>query len=165
MNISRIMTLDTDGFASWGYHVSDDLYQVAGKALSSDELPRARFQFVGKIRTPAPPPDRLDVEVLTYWSALRCYGGTEEFLKSWWSNKPSYSNICHIVNLKIPSDLPKESYDYQARLKVHPQQCNREQKRDLTSTIYGTHVTRPDNPVEVTHSIVDSERKFKTGMR
>lgn len=89
MNTFRITTLGMDGFASWGYHISDDFQQVGGKALLSDELPRARFRFVGKTSTPTSPPDRLDVEVLTYWSVLRCYGGTEEIPKRWpWKKRP-----------------------------------------------------------------------------
>ncbi len=99
--------------------------------MSSDELPRAQFRFVGKTSTPTSPPDRLDVEVLTYWSVLRCYGGTEEIPKHWpWTNT-FYSNLCQIVNLKIPSDLPRERYDYQARLRVYPQQRNRDGQHDL----------------------------------
>lgn len=154
INISRINNMD--GFVAWCYHVSDGFSQVGEKAMAFDKLPQAQFEFIGKTDTPASPPDHTDVEVSTYWSVLPRNGGTENSLWNWpstfWLNKPSYSNVCQIVTLKIPSDLPQGHYDYQARLAVFPQQSN-------------LHNMTHDDPTNVASStVMDSKHDFETGM-
>ena len=96
--------------AEWAFHITDPL--SSGIALSPDQLPSAVFNFVGKTDIPAPPPTHVDVEILSFWSA-RNLDGTY--------GRPAYSNICQIVNLKIPSNL-RGSQVYDATLELWPKQ-------------------------------------------
>jgi len=125
---SRITEQHDDGVVEWGFDV-DDLYeQERGIDMSDDILPTVCFEFVGDRKVPPPPPERMDVEISSYWSMIPRSGTESNWIQTF-LNVPrssgnaeatSYSNICQIVALEIaPADLQPRS-DYRATMHVSP---------------------------------------------
>lgn len=108
--VSRILQM-VMGKAEWAFHITDPL--CSGIALSPDQLPSAGFKFYGKTDIPAPPPTHMNIKILLLWSLrgnpLPNFYGTY--------GKPTYSNICQIVNLEVPSNL-RGSQVYDATLEL-----------------------------------------------
>lgn len=127
-NISRNTQLDMEGDASWGFYITDPFEQTSGITLPPEKLPRALFEFVGTTDIPAPPSEHLNVEISSYWSLLPHDGG--DALGN--SEGTSFSNICKIVKLQVPSNL-RGRWIYRVNLKVCPEE----------NTLYATqyHVT------------------------
>ena len=96
--VSRIIQVAMNSKAEWDFHITDPLGN--GITLSPDQLPSAGFDFVGETNIPAPPSTHMDIEILSFWSVrgnpLQNFDGYD---------KPAYSNICQIINLKVPSNL------------------------------------------------------------
>jgi len=122
-NIERVMNFDQItqiDMVSWGFYITDCREQEIGRATFVDQLPSARFEFVGDDDTPAPPPKLIDVEVSTYFSLLPRSGSKnimDNIMES--PNQLSYSNFCQITALRIPSNL-RGSHNYRAQLLVYP---------------------------------------------
>jgi len=93
--VSKITQMAMHSKAEWAFYITDPL--GSGMALSPDQLPRASFNSVGKIDISAPPPTHMDVEILSFW------GIRDDPFRN--MGKPTYSNICQIVDLEVPSNL------------------------------------------------------------
>jgi len=113
--VSRIIQRDIGPIVSWSFHIADPFDQDTGLTLSSEKHPHAHFEFRGK--TPAPPPEYLTLEISTYWSLL---SGS-----AWLSSKdtPSFSNLCKIITLDLPSHL-QGFHKYNAGFLVWPKHSN-----------------------------------------
>ena len=102
---SRITQGDRDGVVWWGFNIDDPYEQEAGKELL-DTLPSAEFEFLGKN---ASLPARLRVEVSSCWSLISSIENRQSWLQAIIGlAKPkglSYSNLCQIVHLEMPSTL------------------------------------------------------------
>lgn len=129
--ISRIIERDIGPNISWSFHIADPFDQHTGLNLSSDKLPRAHFQFFAK--NPGPPPEYLPFEISTYWSVL-----SPRASSAWlnFEDMPSFSNICKIITLDLPSHL-QGSHQYIAEFLVWPKHSN-----------LGTTVTKPDGELD-----------------
>jgi len=75
---------------------------------------------------PPPAPDLFGVEVMSCWSLIPSNRNPLSLLASWLALGSSevkpptpYSNLCQIMLLDLPSQLPEESY-YQAVAKATP---------------------------------------------
>jgi hypothetical protein len=125
---SRITEQHDDGVVEWGFNVDDLHEQERGIDMSDDVLPTVCFEFVGDPKVPPPPPERMDIEVASYWSMIP-RNGTESNWIHTFLNVPrssgnaqatSYSNLCQIVALEtVPFDLEPRS-DYRATMHVSP---------------------------------------------
>ena len=134
--ISRIIQRDIRQNISWSFHIADPFDQETGVTLSPEKLPRAHFEFLGK--TPAPPPDRLTLEILTYWSLLSPHRGGVWLIPE---DTPSFSNLCKIITLDLPSNL-QGPHKYDADLLVWPKHSN-----------LGATVTSPDADGELEEGV------------
>jgi hypothetical protein len=118
----RITQQSTRGVAWWGFNVDDANRREGGTILEGPELPTATFHFRtgDNTHTPVPVPERIDVEVASYWSIIPSPTVTSN---SGWLSKilplandspvPGYSHLCLMTALNIPSDL-KQNCDYLA---------------------------------------------------
>ncbi|KDR68155.1 hypothetical protein GALMADRAFT_43716, partial [Galerina marginata CBS 339.88] len=123
---SRITEQHDDGVVEWGFSVDDLHEQERGIDMSDDILPSVCFEFVGDPKTPPPPPERMNIEITSYWSMIPTSGTENNWIHTF-LNIPrtssdtqaiSYSNICQIVALEmVPSALPLRS-DYRATMHV-----------------------------------------------
>jgi len=126
---SRITEQHYDGFIWWGFYIDDLHEQERGIEFPDDALPAVCFEFVGDPKVPPPPPERMDLEIASYWSIIP---KSEELESNWirtFLNLPtssgntqaaSYSNLCQITAFEtVPSDLPPRS-DYKATMHVRP---------------------------------------------
>lgn len=109
--VSRIKQIDISGIAEWTFYITDTF---GGIALSPDKLPHACFKFIGETDIPAPPPTHMDIKISTFWTLS---GNPWRNLEGTTSSKPTYSNICKVVKLEVPSNL-RGSQIYDANLKV-----------------------------------------------
>ena len=118
VNVSRIIQTDIGPVTSWAFHIADPFEQEAGLTLSPEKLPFACFKF--QRETPAPLPKCLNIEISTYWSFLSPHGGSP-WMRS--DGAPSFSNLCKIITLDVPSDL-QGSHIYDADFLVWPKLSN-----------------------------------------
>ena len=138
---SRITQGDSYGVVWWGFNIDDPHAQEAGIELL-DTLPSAEFEFLGKN---ASLPARLHVEVVSCWSLISSLENRQSWIQAFIGlAKPkglSYSNLCQIVQLEIPSTL-LEDCEYMSLTHVTQSGCHTQVKLE------GSH------PVHVTPSIV-----------
>jgi len=121
---ARIRQTAIRGVARWGFYNADDFDQDGGKVVSSDELPSAHFNFIGWTDTPAPPPERIDIEVSTFYS-LYPRSDTEATARASFEfsdlfklgRRPSYLNFSKRITLNLPSALRSKHY-YTTHLSV-----------------------------------------------
>lgn len=126
---SRITQQEVDGVVWWGFNIDDPNEQEDGIDMPDDILPAVHFKFVGDSEIRAPPPERMDIVIASYWSII-----PQSEPKSTWIHKLlhlmkssgntqqaiSYSNLFQIVSLEtVPSNLPEESH-YKAGMQVWP---------------------------------------------
>ncbi len=155
------------GVISWGFYIADRFNQGVGKFTPADQLPSACFEFVGDDDTPAPPPKSIDVEVSTYWTILP--RGSENIPANIWHsrNKISYSNICQITSLRIPSNL-RGKHNYRSTLHVYPKlppkSINVRNSSKASTVTVEVQVKRDSKSIEVNSLVVDSKRNFEIGM-
>ena len=116
------------GVVWWGFNIDDLNEQEDGIDMSNDILPAVHFEFTGDSDIPAPPPERMNVEISSCWSII-----PQSEPKGTWIRKVlrltkssgatqaiSYSNLCQIVTFKtVPSNLPERSR-YCADVQVWP---------------------------------------------
>ncbi len=145
--VSRIIQRDIGPTISWSFHIADPFDQDTGLTLSSEKLPRAHFEF--RAKNPAPPPKYLTLEISTYWSLLSAHATSSAWLSS--EDTPSFSNLCQVVTLDLPSDL-QGFHKYNADLLVWPKHSK-----------LGATVTKPGGELEegvgglVTTKVVDTD--------
>jgi len=116
---SRITQGDRNGVVWWGFNIDDPYEQEDGKELL-DTLPSVELEFFGEN---ASLPGRLHVEVASVWSFIPSIKN-KKFQKPEWIRlgKPaglSYSNLCQIVQLEIPSML-LENCEYKSLTEMKP---------------------------------------------
>ena len=116
---SRITQGDRNGVVWWGFNIDDPYEQEDGKELL-EGLPSVELEFFGGN---ASLPARLHVEVASVWSLIPSIKN-KKFHKTEWIRlgKPaglSYSNLCQIVQLEIPSIL-LENCDYKSLMEMKP---------------------------------------------
>ena len=125
---SRITQQELYGVVCWGFNIDDLNEQEDGIDMSNDILPAVHFEFIGDSDIPAPPPERMNVVILSYWSII-----PQSEPKGTWIRKLlrrtkssgdtqaiSYSNLFQIVSLEtVPSNLPERSH-YCADVQVWP---------------------------------------------
>ena len=103
---SQITQGNSDGVVWWGFNIDNPYEQEAGKELFLDTLPSAEFEFFGKN---ASLPARVHIEVTSCWSLISSTENRQSWLQALVRlAKPkgvSYSNLCQIVRLEIPSTL------------------------------------------------------------
>ena len=120
---SRVTQGDSDGVVWWGFNIDDPYEQQAGKELFRDTLPSAEFEFFGKN---ASLPARVHVEVTSCWSLISSTENRQSWLQALVGlAKPkgvSYSNLCQIIRLQIPSTL-LENCEYKSLTDVKQSGC------------------------------------------
>ena len=96
---------DSYGVVWWGFNIDDPHAQEAGIELL-DTLPSAEFEFLGKN---ASLPAWVHVEVSSCWSLISSTENRQSWLLALIGlAKPkglSYSNLCQIIQLEMPSTL------------------------------------------------------------
>ncbi|KDR76821.1 hypothetical protein GALMADRAFT_1328780 [Galerina marginata CBS 339.88] len=162
---SRIRQRDEDGMIQWGFDLDDVNEQEEGTDMSDNNLPTVCIEFPGDDpKAPPPPPERLGIEIGSYWSIRRegkkqsswirkilnlssSSGGTQDIF---------YSNMCHIVALKAnPSVFPPRS-DYAATIDVRPEVSD----TDYGGRYYPKVTLSTTDSVEVEHTFTPG--KFRT---
>jgi len=125
---SRITEQHLDGRIWWGFYVDDLHEQESGIDFPDDALPTVCFEFVGDLKVPPPPPQRMDLEIASYWSIIPKSKEESNWIRKFLNlsmssgnaQATSYSNLCQIVVLEtVPSELPPRS-DYKATMHVRP---------------------------------------------
>jgi hypothetical protein len=125
---SRITEQHHDGFIWWGFYIDDLHEQERGIEFPDDALPTVCFEFVGDHKVPPTPPERMDLEIASYWSIIPKKKEESNWIRRFLNlsissgnaQATSYSNLCQIVALRaVPSDLPPRS-DYKATMDVRP---------------------------------------------
>ncbi|KIK04994.1 hypothetical protein K443DRAFT_91988 [Laccaria amethystina LaAM-08-1] len=126
---SRIIQKDYNGATWWEFTVDDPNQQQQGLDLEElGTLPCVSCTFVGSSDGTPPPsaPDLFGVEVMSCWSLISLKSNPHSLLASWLALrspevKPPtpYSNLCQIMLLDLPSQLPEDSY-YKAVAKATP---------------------------------------------
>lgn len=124
---SRITQGDRHGAVWWGFSIDDPHDREAGLKLHHpNTLPRATFEFLGKSDQP-PIPKTFDIQVISFWSLMPTTGhNLFHWLKtrtSLSSKSPSYSNLCQVVRLDMPSESTIRS-DHMSLTKVRPSGCH-----------------------------------------
>jgi hypothetical protein len=115
---SRITEFDSRGFVSWGFSIDDPHQRERGILLEEDILPSVGFEFLGD-DVPPPPPESLRVEVKSCWSLVsNAKGWVPNWLGPSASKAPSYSVLCQVVVLDIPTRELLEPSKYVATLDV-----------------------------------------------
>ncbi|KAJ7581620.1 hypothetical protein C8J56DRAFT_1168364 [Mycena floridula] len=100
-NTARITQRHSRGNISWHFSVTDPNLQQNGLEFPDDLLPKVEFEMLD-----IPLPDSVFVEVASYW--------TIPFPTKWmWSSgtskEPLFQNICHVVAMRLPSNLTQSS--------------------------------------------------------
>ncbi|KIK05379.1 hypothetical protein K443DRAFT_91432 [Laccaria amethystina LaAM-08-1] len=126
---SRIIQKDYNGAIWWEFIVDDPNQQQQGLDLQElGTLPCVSCTFVGSSDNAPPPPapDLFGVEVMSCWSLISSESNSLSLLASWLALGSSevkpptpYSNLCQIMLLDLPSQLPEDSF-YQAVAKATP---------------------------------------------
>jgi len=153
---SRITQQTKYGVVFWGFHVDDPYNQEGGVNMPDANLPAVSFEFLGDSDIAAPPPEFIDVEISSCWSLLPKAGNENNWLPDFvsrLSQTASYSNLCQMVALSIPSNLPKQA-DYRATLNVYPRQ------NKLNNTSYRVDTRRQVGSIRVTPKIEETGRDF-----
>lgn len=124
---SRITQGDRYGAVWWGFSIDDPHDQEAGLKLHHpNTLPRATFEFLDKSGQP-PVPKTFDIQVISLWSLIPTTGrNLFHWLRmrtSLSSQSPSYSNLCQVVRLEMPSESTKRS-DHMSLTEVRPSGCH-----------------------------------------
>ena len=57
-----------NGNVQWGFNIDDVNSRNWGVDMREDVLPTVRFEFFGDLDEPAPPPKRMDIAIISYWS-------------------------------------------------------------------------------------------------
>jgi len=152
VNVSRIIQTDIGSVTSWAFHIADPFEQEAGLTLSPEKLPFACFKFQGKM--PAPPPQCLNIVISTYWSSLSPCGGSPWMCSD---GAPSFSNLCKIITLDVPSDL-QGSHIYYADFLVWPKLPN----LNPTMCAPGDQVQGSVRNLVAAATVVDTDRTINT---
>lgn len=126
---SRIIQTDCNGAIYWEFIVDDPYQQQQGLDLQElGTLPHVSCTFMGSsdYEPPPPAPDLFCVEVMSCWSWIPLKSNSSPLLPSWLAlgsskmNQPTpYSNLCQVMELDLPSQLPEGSY-YKAVAKATP---------------------------------------------
>ena len=125
---SRIIQEDHDGAISWEFTVDDPYQQEKGLDLKElGTLPSVSCTFIGSSNDEPPPPapDLFGVEVMSCWSLISSKKKPATLFASLFSFgssevKPlTYSNLCQVMMLNLPSQLSNDSY-YKAIAKATP---------------------------------------------
>ncbi|KAF8816178.1 hypothetical protein BYT27DRAFT_7248489 [Phlegmacium glaucopus] len=112
------MERHSGGIVSWGFHVDDPVERQAGITFGGYRaLPSVDFRFYGTSDVGAPPlpPKHFDVTITSSWS-LTPPSTNQSYITSGWlssikrSKCSSYSNLCQIVKLQLPSDQLQETF-------------------------------------------------------
>ena len=105
---SRITQGDSDGIVWWRFNIDDPNEREAGKELFLDTLPSAEIEFLGEN---ASLPARVHVQVTSCWSLISSTENRQSWLQALIGLAKrkglSYSNLCQMVQLEIPSTLLK----------------------------------------------------------
>jgi hypothetical protein len=118
---SRITQQGMRGVVRWGFNIDDPYEREGGIDMSDANLPSVKFEFFGTSNDPPSPPNHINVEVASYWSIITSSGHDLSWLNkllSTASKTGSYSNLCQMVALKVPSNLSKRCH-YMAVLHVN----------------------------------------------
>lgn len=119
-NTSGISQQNMGGVIWWSFSVDDLKAQWEGTEITNEkDLPAVEFEFVGVDDIPASPPDTTEVEVLSYWSILSGENTGNRLKKALALKMGSYSNICQIIAMHIPSNLTTRCV-YVASQNVYP---------------------------------------------
>lgn len=126
---SAITEHHSKGKVRWDFDVDDVRHQKQGHHMPENVLPTVRFKFVGESDEPAPPPENVDIVIVSHWSMT-----SRNKLKRTWIHKflrffkptgnsqtmpVSCSNLFQIVALTADvSNLSEQSF-YQAQVKVN----------------------------------------------
>lgn len=120
---SAINQSKRNGSVQWGFDIDDVNLRKLGVDMQEDVLPTVRFEFFGDRAKPAPPPKRMDIAIISYWSMIIPNEAKNtwihklfRFFRSTGNNTPSYSNLFQIVALKADPYLTEPSH-YVAKLK------------------------------------------------
>jgi hypothetical protein len=118
---SRITQQGRLGVVWWGFNIDDPNEREGGIEISDTTLPSVEFEFLGASDIPPPLPGHVCIEVASYWSIIRSSGNDHSWIQkllSTASKTRSYSTLCLVVTLKVPSTLTKRSA-YKATLHVN----------------------------------------------
>ena len=103
---SRITQGDKDGLVWWGFNVDDPNEREAGKELNT--LPTVEFEFY---KENASLPAQLHVEVASVWTLIPSNKNKlQELIRMAKPKGLSYSNLCQVVQLQIPSTLLEDCH-------------------------------------------------------
>lgn len=130
-----------NGEIQWDFDINDVSSQKRGLFLLPDDLPKVRFEFIGKSHEdgPAPPPENIDVAITSFWKmisqkspwirklldSIRLTGDNPTIL--------SYSNLLQMVTLNpklsnrnsdMKVELPKRRVIHHATVKFKPGTSN-----------------------------------------
>jgi len=155
---SRITQDRKDGTVWWGFDVDDRHFQDQGIDMLDHILPTVHFKFFGNANIPAPPPERMDVVIASYWSMRLLSEPKRTWIRrllhsfgfSGHTQTISYSNLFQIVALKtVPSNLLGEGH-YRAMVDVMPRAGDPLEVIPLKG-----------NSVDVTPAVFDGQRKLR----
>ena len=100
----RIIQQSDEGRVWWIFAVEDLHLQDQGFTMCGEELPSVRFVF--HPNTPDPPgiPEHVFPEITSYWSVpARELNGGNRLRRKEPQRTPAYRNICHKIDLVVPS--------------------------------------------------------------
>ena len=119
---------DSYGVIWWGFNIDDPNEREAGKELFLDNLPNAEIEFLGEN---ASLPAWVHVQVTSCWSLISSTKNRQSWIQALIGlAKPkglSYSNLCQMVQLEIPSTL-QERCQYMSLTDVMQSSCHTQVK-------------------------------------